>query len=356
MDPDLPRFINQDSYLGEVGMPPSLHRYLYAFGNPTVYVDPDGHMVWLAPLAAYALYTGVNTTTDTAADVAIEESINLATGQESTTTVESTAQSFGENYVGNFFTGGAYGKVKNAKRVAKVAEEINQYRKKQKNVNKSNDVKITKESRDGSTTATVDDFDDSVGAMRVKGSKVENDIEIRERLNKKFDLTGNINKDINERGNIKTDYPAPSRSSTPKRPEGYKKNDRDAHGNLSKQTNRAPGNRNNREDDNIQSHHSVQDKWAEKNNDKLFDGNYRRDDAPGILLQTKNGPHRDINKAQIKRRKELRQQGKDPWGTSIKVEFNTGYKQMINAGVSKKAARKAIKQSYKYFDSIGGFK
>ena len=144
--------------MGEVGTPPSLHRYLYAFGNPTVYVDPDGHFAWFAPLIAYSLYTGANTTTDTAADVVIEESINLATGQESTTTAESTAQSFGENYVGNFFTGGAYGKVKNAKRVAKVAEEINQYRKKQKNVNKSNDVKITKESRDGSSTTEAQDF------------------------------------------------------------------------------------------------------------------------------------------------------------------------------------------------------
>ena len=165
MDPDLPRFINQDSYLGEVGMPPSLHRYLYAFGNPTVYVDPDGHFAWFAPLIAYSLYTGVNTSTDTAADVAIEESVNLATGQESTTTVESTAQSFGENYVGNFFTGGAYGKVKNAKRVAKVAEEINQYRKRQKKV--GGDIKITKESQDGSTTTIT-----STESLSAKNDKI----------------------------------------------------------------------------------------------------------------------------------------------------------------------------------------
>ena len=42
-DPDSARFITQDSYLGEVGTPPSLHRYLYANGNPGYYVDPDGH-------------------------------------------------------------------------------------------------------------------------------------------------------------------------------------------------------------------------------------------------------------------------------------------------------------------------
>ncbi len=42
-DPDTARFINQDSYLGESLTPPSLHRYLYAYGNPTVWVDPTGN-------------------------------------------------------------------------------------------------------------------------------------------------------------------------------------------------------------------------------------------------------------------------------------------------------------------------
>jgi RHS repeat-associated protein len=42
-DPDSARFISQDSYLGEAGTPPSLHRYLYAYGNPTVWVDLMGY-------------------------------------------------------------------------------------------------------------------------------------------------------------------------------------------------------------------------------------------------------------------------------------------------------------------------
>jgi RHS repeat-associated protein len=42
-DPDTARFLNQDSYLGDVNTPPSLHRYLYAYGNPTVWVDLDGY-------------------------------------------------------------------------------------------------------------------------------------------------------------------------------------------------------------------------------------------------------------------------------------------------------------------------
>ena len=42
-NPDIARFINQDSYLGSLGTPPSLNRYLYAYSNPTVYVDIDGN-------------------------------------------------------------------------------------------------------------------------------------------------------------------------------------------------------------------------------------------------------------------------------------------------------------------------
>lgn len=42
-DPDTARFINQDDYLGEQEEPPSLHRYLYAYSNPLVYVDEDGN-------------------------------------------------------------------------------------------------------------------------------------------------------------------------------------------------------------------------------------------------------------------------------------------------------------------------
>jgi RHS repeat-associated protein len=57
-DPDAARFITQDAYLGEAGTSPSLHRYLYAYGNPTVYIDPDGHIAFL-PLLGYAAWTAV---------------------------------------------------------------------------------------------------------------------------------------------------------------------------------------------------------------------------------------------------------------------------------------------------------
>jgi RHS repeat-associated protein len=42
-DTSLGRFLTQDAYLGDINTPPSLHRYLYAYANPTVYVDLDGN-------------------------------------------------------------------------------------------------------------------------------------------------------------------------------------------------------------------------------------------------------------------------------------------------------------------------
>jgi RHS repeat-associated protein len=43
LDPSLGRFLTQDSFLGQIDEPPSLHRYLYANDNPTIFVDPTGH-------------------------------------------------------------------------------------------------------------------------------------------------------------------------------------------------------------------------------------------------------------------------------------------------------------------------
>ena len=45
------RFTSQDSFLGRVDEPPSLHRYFYANANPVRNVDPDGHQS-LAEVAA----------------------------------------------------------------------------------------------------------------------------------------------------------------------------------------------------------------------------------------------------------------------------------------------------------------
>ena len=43
-DPLAGRFLSQDSYLGEIGAPASMDRYLYGLGNPLGGVDPDGRL------------------------------------------------------------------------------------------------------------------------------------------------------------------------------------------------------------------------------------------------------------------------------------------------------------------------
>ncbi len=59
LDPKLGRFISQDSFLGQIDEPPSLHRYLYANDNPTTYVDEDGHVAATALGAALGFAWGV---------------------------------------------------------------------------------------------------------------------------------------------------------------------------------------------------------------------------------------------------------------------------------------------------------
>ena len=42
-DPEVARFTSQDSFLGSIDDPPSLHRYFYANANPPRFIDPTGH-------------------------------------------------------------------------------------------------------------------------------------------------------------------------------------------------------------------------------------------------------------------------------------------------------------------------
>jgi RHS repeat-associated protein len=43
LDPKLGRFISQDSFLGEIDRPPSLHRYMFAGDNPATRIDLTGY-------------------------------------------------------------------------------------------------------------------------------------------------------------------------------------------------------------------------------------------------------------------------------------------------------------------------
>ncbi len=44
-DAEIGRFLNEDSLVGDVAAPPSLHRYIYGWNRPTFFTDPAGHEV-----------------------------------------------------------------------------------------------------------------------------------------------------------------------------------------------------------------------------------------------------------------------------------------------------------------------
>jgi RHS repeat-associated protein len=49
-DPEVGRFLSEDPFGGLTEQPPSLHRYLYAYQNPTVYYDPTGRVNFLVAI------------------------------------------------------------------------------------------------------------------------------------------------------------------------------------------------------------------------------------------------------------------------------------------------------------------
>lgn len=124
----------------------------------------------------------------------------------------------------------------------------------------------------------------------------------------------------------------------------YETNDVGIHRNLSPQANRAPGHTNTMADNQVQSHHVIQDEWARR---QSIPG-YSRGAAPTILIQSSSGlPHAQISGMQRALRNRV------GYGTSIQDEFRSSYQQMISAGVPQKAARKAIARAYKYFNNLG---
>ena len=68
-DPEIGRFLSHDPVDGDPLNPPSLHRYLYAYANPTVYVDPSGQIGILNDLADTFSENGVGKALDLVRDV-----------------------------------------------------------------------------------------------------------------------------------------------------------------------------------------------------------------------------------------------------------------------------------------------
>jgi RHS repeat-associated protein len=68
-DPEIGRFLSHDPFEGDVGNPPSLHRYLYAFANPTSFVDPTGELPVLNEIKDFFKRGGVDQAAELAGDV-----------------------------------------------------------------------------------------------------------------------------------------------------------------------------------------------------------------------------------------------------------------------------------------------
>lgn len=129
------------------------------------------------------------------------------------------------------------------------------------------------------------------------------------------------------------------------KPGGYKAGDVDAHGNLSPQVNRAVGNKNIAADGFVQSHHFIQHEWA-----RLNIKGYKRNSAPAVLLKSSSGESHAMISAMQRARRSA-----SGFGGTLRDEFNVAYKEMIGAGVSPGAAKRAANKSYKYYEALGTF-
>jgi RHS repeat-associated protein len=85
-DPETGRFLSEDPQPGRALNPPSLHRYLYAYSNPTVFVDPNGEIALIdnliGGLVSVGVGYGVSLITGeeyTAADAAVDFGVGALT-------------------------------------------------------------------------------------------------------------------------------------------------------------------------------------------------------------------------------------------------------------------------------------
>jgi RHS repeat-associated protein len=102
-DPNIGRFVTQDSYWGKQRDPQSLDRYIYAEDNPMKMVDPSGHMVMLNrplpydPPPGYPepiyLWNSLTTTTTTTTEITTMTTMTRTTTTSVTSTTSTSSQS-----------------------------------------------------------------------------------------------------------------------------------------------------------------------------------------------------------------------------------------------------------------------
>ncbi|WP_407065742.1 RHS repeat domain-containing protein [Dokdonella sp.] len=81
-DPCIARFTTEDPEEGHSMQPPSLHRYLYAYANPTVYTDPDGRCA--EPVTAFLCLAALGAEIGFSADFLSQEHESLSAGRSDT--------------------------------------------------------------------------------------------------------------------------------------------------------------------------------------------------------------------------------------------------------------------------------
>lgn len=120
-DPVTARFLQEDTFEGDLKNPLSLNLYTYAHNDPLAYSDPTGNFAFLIPLAIYAGKVIVKT----AVDVTIDYTIAKSTG-----TKLNLGKAILSNGLSNAVPG--LGEVKTARKAVKIAKTVNSVSKKAK--------------------------------------------------------------------------------------------------------------------------------------------------------------------------------------------------------------------------------
>ncbi|WP_150275410.1 RHS repeat-associated core domain-containing protein [Paenibacillus tepidiphilus] len=113
-DPGTGRFLQEDTFEGELKNPLSLNLYTYAHNDPNAYSDPSGNFAFLIPVAMYVAKAVVKTAVDTGVDYAMAK----ASGEKF-----SVAKSVSSNLVSNAIPG--LGEAKSVSKALKLAKNVN---------------------------------------------------------------------------------------------------------------------------------------------------------------------------------------------------------------------------------------
>lgn len=371
------RFMSEDSVDGEENDPLSLNLYTYVKNEPIMYDDPTGHFFnmivgaivgvamtavtdvvvnvakrgmntkdWqMSSVKTYAmaaiegaLTSGMSAVYARAGGMAAKAAASYAT-KAATKTVTRAASSAAKSVAKSAAKASTTAAKSAARSVAKASSST------AKTVSKASKAAAKTVAKASSTTAKSVTKTTKTVAQKVT-QKVSKPVSKPKATNAIKSSEKELTQTTGSNGTkINLKKPEKPKVGKAKKPGGYEVSDVDEHGLLSPGKNRAPGNGNTKADDFVQSHHPIQDEWAKRNV-----VNYNSKDAPAVLLKSSSGNAHALISAAQRQRRAIEGFGKD-----IKYEFNTSYKEMINAGVSTKVARNAIGKSYKYFDSIGAF-